>query len=275
MTRQPPRLLQIQTTEEPMSETATAIQPQVKAMERKLAILAGRAQAIAVIDQDSYREACQISLDAKAYVKAVGFELDPGIESAKQTLDILKSQKAKFIDPAKQIIETASSKAEQWRAEEKRKADAEEARLREQARIAAEQKAAEERRAEEARIAEENKKRQKEIEQAKVAGELKAREAERLKKQADADAEAARQLAARQAEETAKAVPEVKVAAAIPRVAGVKNQTYWKFKVVRGFEIPLGYTMPDEVKIGQMVRTVKDKAKAEAECPGIEVWSEG
>jgi hypothetical protein len=31
---------------------------------------------------------------------------------------------------------------------------------------------------------------------------------------------------------------------------------------------------PDEQIIGRMVREVKDKAKAEKECPGIEVYTE-
>ena len=33
-------------------------------------------------------------------------------------------------------------------------------------------------------------------------------------------------------------------------------------------------TTPDEVKIGRFVRDAKDKAKAESEVGGIEVWDE-
>ena len=33
------------------------------------------------------------------------------------------------------------------------------------------------------------------------------------------------------------------------------------------------FVQANEQQIGEMVRAKKDKKKAEAECPGIEVWS--
>jgi multidrug efflux pump subunit AcrA (membrane-fusion protein) len=273
MTREPHRQLQIQTTEEPM-ETALA-RPDEKKLESGLAVLQQRAIAIVVRDPDSYRLCCEGKAEAQKYIKDAGFELDPGIAKAKETYDHLRNQKAKYVDPAKAIVDTFAKKAEEYRTEEKRKADAEARRLQEEARVAQERKAAEERRVEEARIAEENKKRQAEIAQARAAGELKARDAAKLQKQADADAEAARQLAEQEAAKTAAAVPVVKVEASIPKVAGSKNQTYWKFRVVDELKIPRAFLMPNEAGIGRMVRDTKDKAAAETACPGIEVWSEG
>jgi len=256
-----------------MSTSALA-RPDEKKLESGLAVLQQRAVAIVVRDADTYREACQIALDARAYIKAVGFELDPGIAKAKETLDHLRNQKNKFIAPAEAIAQTASQKGEAWRAEEKRQAEVEAARLREQARVEAERKAADERRAEEARIKEENRVRQEQIAEARKAGELTAREAERLRKQAEADAIAAKEAAKAQEAVTAAAVLEIKVAPGIPKVAGIKGRTNWKFRIVNANKIPRGYLIPDEVAIGAVVRQMKDKAQAEAAIPGIEVYSE-
>lgn len=256
-----------------MSTTALAT-PDEKKLEIGLVSLRDRANAIVVRDEGTYREACQITLDARAYIKAVGFELDPGISKAKETYDHLKNQKDKFVAPAKAIAETASKKGEDWRAEEKRQAEAEARRLQEQARIEAERKAADERRAAEVQAEADRKKRQAEIDALKASGEIKAREAEKLRKQAEADALAAKEAAAAQEKLTAAAVAEVKVVPSIPKVAGIKGRTNWKFKVVDAAKLPRHYLMPNEVAIGADVRNIKDKAAAEAAIPGIEVYSE-
>lgn len=255
--------------------STTAIQPREKELTSGLTILRDRAEALVVSDPQTYQEACQIGLDAKAYIKRVGFEFDPGIEAAKDTLDLLKNQKAKFVDPAKRIVEVTSTKGENWRTEEKRLAQQEQERLQAIARREAEEKAAIERKRAEAEAEAQRKEREKQIEAQRKAGELNKREAERLRKQAEAEEAKARELAAQQAAVNAAAVPEVEVKPNIPTVAGVKNQTYWKFRILDPNKIARAYLVPDEVAIGAMVRRVKDKAQAEAACPGIEVWSEG
>ena len=79
--------------------STTQIQPiDVKPIETKLTILRARAEQIQVTDQTSYAAACQIVLDGRAEVKAIGFVLDPGIESAKGHLDTLRNQKKGFVD---------------------------------------------------------------------------------------------------------------------------------------------------------------------------------
>jgi hypothetical protein len=272
MKREPPRQLMIQEPpseeEETMGTTAIARPNEEKA---GLVALRERVNSIVVCDADSYRAICEAKNEGQIYLKGVGFEFDPGIAKVKDALDHLKDQKARWVDQAKPLVELAGKKAEEYRTEEKRKADAEARRLQEEARVAQERKAAEERRVEEVRIAEENKKRQAEIAQARAAGELKARDAAKLQKQADADAEAARKLAEQEAAKTAAAVPVVKVEASIPKVAGSKNQTYWKFKIVDPTLIPREYLVPDKVAIGQEVC----RTKAETRIPGVEVYSEG
>lgn len=257
-----------------MSTTAIA-RPDEKKLESGLAVLQQRAIAIVVRDADSYRECCEGKAEAQKYIKDAGFELDPGIFKAKEVLDHLRNQKAKFVDPAKVIVDTFAKKAEDYRTEEKRKADEEQRREQERVRVETERKAAEERRAEEARIAADAKERQAMIDKAREAGEVGKREAARLAKQAEEDAARMRENAKKQEVLTAAAVPVVKVEASIPRVAGSKNQTYWKFRVVDEMKIPRAFLMPNEAGIGKMVRDTKEKAAAEAACPGIEVWSEG
>jgi len=67
---------------------------------------------------------------------------------------------------------------------------------------------------------------------------------------------------------------QVTVMPAIPTVAGVPSRRNWKFKVVNPNKVPRFYWRIDEQAIGEEVRKIKDKAKAESQIPGIEVWSE-
>lgn len=250
--------------------STTIVKPEVQAIESGLAALRSRAEAIVVRDADGYSAACQIALDGRAYIKRVGFELDPGIASAKDHLDLLKNQKAKFVDPAKQIVEVAAQKAEQWKAEERRKAAAEEERINAERRREATRLADEQRRRDEAAAAEAKKLRDAQIEEARKAGEIGKREATRLAKQAEEDRMAADELARKQAAETAANVQEVKVAPSVPKVAGIRARVNWKFRIVDASKLPRRYLMPDEVAIGQEVRSMK----AEASIPGVEVYSE-
>lgn len=268
----------------------------LKPVETKLSILKARADAIEVRDAESYAEACQIAVAARAEVKNIGFVLDPGIQSAKAHLDELRNQKAVYVGRVTPIIDAATQKAEAWKAEERRKAQIEQDRInaerREQARIKAEEerKAAEaqaaierkerERQAEEARKAQE-----KEIERQRKAGEIGKREAERLKKAEAEEAERtkreaaeneARQkaLAEQQARETAANVQQATVKPAVPTVAGIKARVNYKFEVINPMQVNRAYLMPDEVAIGAKVRKDKDPEKSMAEIGGIRAWTE-
>jgi len=133
-----------------------------------------------------------------------------------------------------------------------------------EAAAAEEKRLNEERRKEAERIAEEQRKaREKEIEAQRKAGEIGKREAAKQVKEAAQEAEAIKNT-----------VQEVKVEPAIPKVAGLRQRVNWKFKIVDANKIPRAFMMPNEVSIGQFVRTAKDKALAEKTIPGIECWSE-
>ena len=240
----------------------------------KVAILRQEAEAIAVINQDDYTRALTFVKGVRAYKKDVGFKLDPGIHSAREHLEFLREEKAKHIRPFDEIDKAVSARAAAWGEKERLAAEAEERRVnKERRRVAAEE-------AERARIAAEKEaarleeERKKEIERARKAGEFGKRDANRLAKEASAQAD--RDIkAAQDAQDAAAAqVKEVKVKPSIPKMAGIKRRKNWKHRVVEADRIPRKFLMPDEVAIGAMVRGKKDKAKAEAECPGILVWSE-
>jgi multidrug efflux pump subunit AcrA (membrane-fusion protein) len=249
----------------------------------KVAILRQEAEAIAVINQDDYTKALLFVKGLRAYKKDVGFKLDPGIHSAREHLNFLREEKDKHIRPIQEIDEAVSARAGAWREKERLAAEAEQKRLNAECRRLAAEEAEKARRAAEATAEIERKRRQKEIEAARKSGEIRVREANRLAKEAAAQAEREKQYA-REDEEAARQVKEVKVKPAIPKLAGTMGRTNWHWRwnedgeneLLDGFRENMSlrsFVQANEQQIGQMVRGEKDKEKAEAKCPGIEVWS--
>ena len=117
-----------------------------------------------------------------------------------------------------------------WNAEQERIRREEEARLREQAR-----KEEEERRLQEAILAEQN-----------------------------GQTEAAEEIMAAPVQPPPVVVPKT-----VPKVSGVSMVKQWKFRVVNPALIPREYMVPDETKIGGVVRALKDQAH----IPGVEIYS--
>lgn len=239
----------------------------------RITVWRGQAEALVVSNSEDYAATLAFLKELRTYKKAVGFEKDPGIHSAKQHLDFLREDKAKHIRPLDAIDKVAAQKAADWKEKERLSAAAEERRVNEQRRRDAAEKAAADRRVAEAAAEEERKRRQKAIDDARKSGEIKQREANKLAKQVAEQASRDKE-AAREVEEAAAAqVKDVKVKANIPKLAGTMGRTNWKHRVVNPDLVPRAYLQPDEVAIGGMVRATKDKEKAEAKCPGIEVWS--
>jgi len=268
----------------------------IKPIETKLQQLKSRIAALQVVDPQTYSEACQIALDIRGEIKAIGFVLDPGIASAQAHLDTLKIQKANYVNPNKLVLEGVEAKAEAWKAEERRKAKLEQDRINEQARVAAQRKATEERiQAEEKakedlarrnrEAAEIRKAREKEIEQQRKAGEIGKRESDKLKKQEAAEAEEIKRQAAEDFERariraiedeklTAANVKTVTVAPAVPKVSGIRARVNYKFVIVDASKVRPEFKIPDEVAIGRKVRNDKNPAKSMAEIGGIQVEEE-
>jgi hypothetical protein len=235
-----------------VAEIVKANEHAIEQLNQKLGELIERGKSIDVRDQATCLEAKQFRVEAKSYEKAVDLYADGDIQDAKERLTKLQAAKKMLLAPLVAVLEDVERNRRTWEEDERRKAEAEQHRLQEEARKAAEARAAEERKA-----------REKEIAAQIRAGEIGKREAKALKEQAAV----AEQVAA-------KDVPEVKVQAAIPTLAGTASRRTWKFRIVDASRIPRNFLMPDETSIGRMVRDAKDKGKAEAECPGIEVWSE-
>lgn len=262
-------------------------------IEQGLAALRSQAEAIVVANQQDYIEAVQIKNAVNSYIKDVKAKLGPGIASAKEHLDFLKNDMAKYITPAEQLVGIVENKRIRWAEEEKRKAEAEQRRINEENRRIAAVKAEEERKERERLAAEQRERERKEIEAAKRAGDIGKREAERMKKEADAKAERERILAAEEARKAAENVQEVSVKAAVPVVAGAKNQTFYYAEIQKSPLILFAYDeairkgdkeraaflsqfiMVDEQAVGAFARKTKNNEEATAQVPGVRFYSKG
>jgi hypothetical protein len=256
-----------------MSTTSTELA--TKQIEVGLVILRQKCEAIVVRNQGDYVEACELVKTGRAYIKDVGFKLDPGIDSARMHLDFLRSEKNKFVEPAKAVVAIAEGKAEAWKREERAAAQ------REQDRINAEAKKVRDAEIEKERLAAEAKaKEDREHDVAQIRADLKKgkiskREAEKRLKAAGAIEEAALAGASAAADEAKAAPPPVvAVAPSVPKVAGIKGRVNFKFEVIDASKLPREYMKPDEVKIGEIVRRLKNVKTASALIPGIRVWEE-
>ena len=230
---------------------STQIVP-VEGLQAWLTELRQKAESIVVSDSGSCLAAKTAQRDVRAYMKDVHLKLDPFVESAKRNYQAARDELNKWIEPAETIDGALARKVEDYETQERMRAEAEERRINEERR----KKAADDAEAE-------RKRREKEIEAQRKAGEVGKREAERMKKEAEAEAKA-----------QAAAVVDVKVQANIPSVQGVPSRVNWKFRIVDANKIPKAYLIPDEQKIGQTVRLLKDKARTEAVIPGIEVYTD-
>lgn len=55
-----------------------------------------------------------------------------------------------------------------------------------------------------------------------------------------------------------------------PKIEGISTRSLWKFRIDDEAKIPREYLVPDEKKIGQIARALKDKTS----IPGVIVWEE-
>lgn len=262
-------------------------------IEQGLQSLKKQADAIVVSNQQDYIEAVQIKNQVNSYIKDVKAKLGPGIASAKDHLDFLKNDMMKYLTPATLILDAVEAKRIRWAEEEKRKAEAEQRRINDENRIKA-QAAADAERKERQRIAEEERKQaEKEVEAARKAGDIGKREAERLKKEAALAAEREKARADFEAVHAVENVQQVTVKAAVPVVAGVKNQTFYHAEVTQPVLILLAYQSAvlnndkdrmlflgrfitvDTQEVGKFARDTKDNSKATAQLPGVRFWSKG
>ena len=245
-----------------------------KKLETTLAGLKTMAASIVVSTPESCLTAKTAQRDVRNYLKDVHAKLDPFVNAAKAAYDKAKDERTRWIEPAETIDAQLAAKVKDFEQREREAAEAEQRRINEERRRKAEADAAAQRKADEEAAAERRRKEQADIEAARKAGELKKREAEKLKKEAEERERAAKEQAAMDEQFRKTNVQDVTVKPNIPTVSGVPSRRNWKFEVVNVDRIPRSFMCPDLVEIGGMVRSTKDKAKAEAACPGIRVWEE-
>lgn len=98
---------------------------------------------------------------------------------------------------------------------------------------------------------------------------LKREEDERLQAAVEAEREGNAAEAKAILEEPIFVPPPI-VPKAVPKVNGLAQRTIWKFKIVNANLIPREYLVADEVKIGAVVRALKEKTNIR----GIEAYPE-
>lgn len=210
------------------------------------------AKRIKVETPEQYAEAGELLKRVRDAKKKASWVMSPLKSITKTIAEKFRTMEQAELNMGERIEGILEPKMVDFKRREREAAFAEERRLNAERRKEAERIAEEQRRA-----------REKEIEAQRKAGEIGKREAAKQVKQAAADAEVVKNT-----------VQEVKVEAATPKVAGLRQRIQWRFKVVDEAKIPRAFMQVNETAIGQFVRNAKDKALAEKTIPGIEVWWE-
>lgn len=240
-------------------------------IENALAVLKQTSETITVKDAPTCLAAKTAQRDVRNYMKDVNLKLAPFVLAAKINLDKAKEERDKWLVPAQAIDDALALKVKEFERREREASEAETRRINEENRIRAAQQAEVERKERERIAAEERKLKEKELEAARKAGEIGKREADRLKKEA-AEAEAReKQRAAEEAKIAAANVKEVKVAAAIPTVAGVPSRRNYKARVIDVTKVPDRYWIIDEQALGAEARRVKKVGEI---IPGVEFYED-
>lgn len=208
----------------------------VSTLESNLAKFLAEAARTEITSAEDYEARVKFLVRVRAIKKQVGFLLDPGITKAQALVNELRLDKAKWTRKVDEIDAIVSAPVQIWIRKEREAAEDEQKRLDEVART---QQA-------------------KEIKNAVKSGDIGKREGQQ-------------QLIELSEKENPSGAT---VQSARPKVAGARARVNWKFRIVKAQKIPIKYLTPDGMAIGKMVRETEDKKKAEAECPGIEVWCE-
>ena len=201
-------------------------------VETKALTISDQARAIKIYDNDTYLAAGAFWQQVKATMKEVADTFDPLIEKCHQSHKEALAQKAKYFAPLEGAYKFVKSLMSTYDAEQERIRQAEQRRLEAEARKVEEER------------------------QFKAA----------LEAEAAGDKEEAAALI-----ETPAYVPPVVLEKTVPKMTGGPvYRTIWKFRITDISKIPAMYMVPDEVKIGQIVRALKKQAN----IPGVEPYEE-
>lgn len=197
-----------------------------------------QAATIAVIDQTSLTFANDFLQNIKQLLARIGETFDPQIAKAHDMHKSLLAEKKKFTSPLEEAEKIVKRSIAGYLAEEDRKrreAESERARIEAAARAEAERA-------------------------------LKAAE----KAESNGDTAKAEKLYAKAEAKINGVLDQAPVVPEAPKAAGLALTETWKFSIVDPGAIPREYLVPDEVKIGRIVRALK----GETLIPGVRIWSE-
>jgi hypothetical protein len=210
-------------------------------VETKSLTIIDQAKAVIVRDHETYTAAGTLWKSIGDMIKEVKDTFDPICDAAFAAHRAATSKRAKYLDPLTKAYKDVKKLMSDYDLEQERIRQAEQRRLEEISR-----KEEEERRLMEAIAAEEA---------LKAAGMTKQ--------------EAAQEATAIM-EEPVSVAPVV-VQKSTPKLqGGPVYRTVWKFRIKDVSKIPREYMVPDEVKIGQIVRALKKQTN----IPGIEPYEE-
>jgi regulator of protease activity HflC (stomatin/prohibitin superfamily) len=237
-------------------------------------------------DAEVYATAGLLLNEVRASSDLAPSKINPYKAVAKRVLDFLDTRlKAHKLCFAALDAEIASKMAERNR-REREAAEREQRRINDEKREAAQKRADEQRAADELASEEKYKNSRAEIRKLVASGKLSKSKADKLLQKANATEKAELRQAAADAEQTAKNVDQVKVLPNKVTIPGQRARAPWQWRMVDITKIPRellypsrnaqGHWDPEKFpRIGEMVRDLKDREKAEAAAGGgIEVYQD-
>lgn len=210
-------------------------------VEEKALTITEQAKAVKVVDSATYTAAGTLWKSIGDMIKEVKDTFDPICEAAHLTHKKATEKRAKYLDPLTTAQKSVKGLMSAYDAEMEKVRQVEQRRLEEIARKAAEE----------------------ETILAAIAAQEDAKRNGATKEEAAEEAQAI-------IDQPVYVAPVV-IPKAVPKMAGGPvYRTIWKFRIDNVAKIPAEYMVPDEVKIGQVVRALK----AQANIPGITVYEE-
>lgn len=197
-------------------------------VEQKALSIVDKAKLVKVVDQGSYISAGNMWKSLDEIIKEVKETFDPICEAANKAHKAATAKRASFLDPLEGAKKSVKSLMSAYDLEQEKIRKAEERKLEEEAR----------KRDEEARLA----------------------EAIELEKEGRKDE-------AEQVLSESSVIP-VFVAKTTPKIEGVVYRTIWKYRITDASKLPREFLVPDEVKIGGVVRSLKGSTN----IPGVEAY---
>jgi hypothetical protein len=206
---------------------------QIEVVETKALSLVDQSKLVKVTSPETYCQAGEIWKALDEMIKQAKETFDPICEAAHKAHKAATAKRAGIIDP----LETAKKGIKGLMSAY----DAEQERIR---------------LAEQRRLEEEQRKREEE---------------ERLRLAVELEQSGAKEEAEAVLQEAPAPVVPVYVSKATPKLeGGPVYRSIWKFRIVDKNAVPREYMIPDEVKIGGVVRALKGDAK----IPGVEIFQE-